>query len=764
MRNCLLLLFFFCGIYSIGQAQFYPTQYRPPQQWQQLDTPHFKLVYGRGNDSTAFEMARILEEQYPRAQELVGGQLSSFPVILNHYNDLSNGFVTPLHFRSEIELPPIKGKTMNPQTGGWLKNVGPHELVHALQFSNLGTHNIPRLINLFSPDLARSFHAAIPSGITEGLAVYHETEAIAPRGGRGQFPIFTNQFNAAFNSDRRWSMGQMVQVSSDTRPLNRHYIGGYAFTSWLQHQFGAATTRSALDFYMDFPFLGYGVALRHATGLWPGQLYNRFEAQHNPSPDSISAEPAAQPLNIPFKGREIRRPKWLSDSTLVFYGSFYNARSGFYRYDLESENLNRLITTNSVGDYRYDLSADRTTVIYSYYDSDVIYDNTYKAELVEYNFASGEHRQITDGGRLYSPQYVENQLLALQTRPASSALVSVAAEQPHNRITELLAPEEHEITAVTKHPADNRLAVVAHKDGMQGLWIVRRDSLAFALSQPPVISFKNGSVFDPSWHPSGQQLLFSSDFSGIQQLYEYDLHHKTITELTQAAFNAFEGAYSPDGTRIAFIKQLKNERLPVVIQRNAASGRSISGSRWKSREITASHAAVSDSVSAASGNWTSEPYSAGPGWLKPRAVLPSVREVSNSGHYQLGLSLHSNNLLQSQAYAAEVSYLEERVWYDVSYENKQFYPGFRIRLYSEPSYFRFSTDQGDITTLLRQNRSLAFSVPFDIQLNQNIYLSSLFIEPEFRYSQILFMDTGSGGNASDFANSAVSNLYTQLNI
>src|SRR5699024_5644093 len=114
--------------------------------------------------------------------------------------------------------------------------------------------------------------------------------------------------------------------------------------------------------------------------------------------------------------------------------------------------------------------------------------------------------------------------------------------------------------------------------------------------------------------------------------------------------------------------------LPVVIQRNAASDRNITESRWKSPETTASHSAVSDSMIAASGNWTAEPYSAGPGWLKPRAVLPSVDEVSNSGRYQLGLSLHSNNLLQSQAYAAEVSYLEERMWYDVSYENKQFYP------------------------------------------------------------------------------------------
>lgn len=767
MRKFLFLLLFLWGMHTFAQAQFYPTQYRPPQQWEQLKTTHFNLVYARGNDSTALEMGQILEDQYPEIQQLVGGQLTSFPIILNDYNDRSNGFVTPFHFRSEIELPPIKGKSLNPQTGNWLSSVGPHELVHALQFSNLGSHNLPRLINLFSPDLARSFHGAIPSGITEGIAVYHETEGVAPGGGRGQYPIFTNQFNAVFNSDRRWSMGQMVQVSSNTRPFNRHYIGGYAFTSWLQDTYGYETTRETLDFYMNYPYLGYGVALRHTTGYWPGQLYDQFEKDKQQAlNDRSAATTTTQELSIPFKGREIRRPKWLSDSMLVFYGSFYNARPGFYRYNLESEKIKRLVTTNSVGDYRYDLSGDRSTMVYSYYDSDTIYDNTYKAELVEYNFSTAHHRQLTDGGRLYSPLYVKDQLLALQTRPASSALVSVTPDHTKPEITELFSSGEYEVTAASLHPDGKRLAIIANKRGRQGLWFTDRDNLASALSRAPDISFENGSVFDPEWHPDGNKLLFSSGFSGIHQLYEYNLRDESIRQLTQAGFNAFEGSYSPDGARIVFIQQHKNERLPVVIERDTAAGRTVSESRWKSSEVKAGamqHSAVSDSIVTASENWSRGSYSPGPEWLKPRMVLPMVKEVSNSDHYQLGLSLHSNNVLQSQAYSAEMSYLEEQLWYDLSYKNKQFYPGFRMRLYSEPSYFRFSTTQNGMVTLLRQNRSLALSVPFDFRLDQNIFSSSFFIEPEFRYSQIRFRDVGVGNTASDFANSAVSNLYAQFN-
>ena len=63
-----LLLYFCCFIFVAwlcsqqAFAQFYPTQYRPPnQQWQQLETNHYLLVYPKGNDSTAIEMGRILE-------------------------------------------------------------------------------------------------------------------------------------------------------------------------------------------------------------------------------------------------------------------------------------------------------------------------------------------------------------------------------------------------------------------------------------------------------------------------------------------------------------------------------------------------------------------------------------------------------------------------------------------------------------------------------------------------------------------------------
>lgn len=762
IRKLLTTLFGVFLFSTSSFAQFYPTQHRPPDQnWQQLKTSHFEFIFAKGNETQARELAKVLESQYSSVQEVVGGELNNFPIILNNYNDRSNGFVTPFNFRSEIELPPIKGKSLNPQTGNWLTNVGPHELIHALQFSNIGEYNIPHLVSFFSPDMARMFHSAIPMGMHEGIAVYHETENITKYGGRGNHPFFTNQFNATFNSDQRWSMGQLMQTTSYTRPFGRHYIGGYEFTDWLHSEYGDGITQQALDFYMDFPFLGYGIALRHATGLWPGQLYNDFEAYHkNRFSEANTAHPFKK-IDLPYEGPDIRHPKWLSDSNLIFYGSYYNARSGFYTYDLAQNKTHRLITTNSVRDFQYDLSADRSRLVYSYYETDPIYNNTARTELVQYDFTTHQKKQLTKNGRLYAPSYYKDELFALKSHPVKSRLVSINNSNYGEQDTIFAGPNHH-IKAVAANPARGQLAIVSNKNGQQALWITERGSIAEQLKQDPNLAFAKGSIFDPEWHPEDNKLLFSADFSGTMQLYEYDLADQQVLQVTDTKFNAFEGSYSPDGARIAFVRQDKNKRLLTILERTAFLNKPVKKELWQKRHIqeaTGVSDIISDSIAQASTNWQSGTYSSGVSWLKPRTVVPFADEVSNSSNYQAGVSLHSVNTLSTQSYSADLSYFKNRGWFDLTYQNKTFWPGFKLRAFNEPSY-RSATGIG---LLGRQERSLALSVPLQVDLNQNIYSTSFYITPEIRRSQLRFFDAGFDNSISDFANIVAGNIYAQFN-
>jgi Tol biopolymer transport system component len=766
LRPCLLLLILLLSA-NVAAAQFYSVQNRPPNlEWQQIETPRFKIVFPAGADSAAYQTAGILEQQYESVQKLIGGELKNFPVILNNYNDRSNGFVTTGHFRSEIEIPPIKGKSQGPRTGHWLEIVAPHELVHALQFSHL-KGPIANIVRLFSPDAARSLHGGLPSGVLEGIAVYHETEHVAPGGGRGHHPFFTNQFNAIFNSDERWSLGQTVFSPEVSRPFDRHYIGGYMFTDWVQRNYGETTTREAVDFYIRWPLLGYGFALRMVTGKWPIQLYQEYEKEKVEQIDERSRGGALEtykPLHIPFKGREVRQPIWISDQELVFYGSFYNARPGFYRYDLSQEEPNYWLPSHSVQDYNYDYSAERNRLLYSYYRADSKYDRTALAELYEGDIQTGRYESLTDSGRLYAPQYSSDGILALQTAGFTSRMVSLE----EGETTELAHFRDHEIKEFDLHPDGDRLAVVVNKRGVQGLWIARLDSVQHDLEKEPLVTFEEGAVYDPAWHPDGNRLMFAADYSQRINLFEMDLESETVQQLTHSPYNAFEGSYSPDGEKVAFVIQQENERLPVVMDKARLSADRIPTSAWSfnadkeaqiERPLLAEQGGLTDSLRQAG----PEPYRNDGSWLKPRTVLPALDEVSNRDVYQLGASLHSSDLLQQNAYDLELTRFQRRMWYDLSYRHAGFYPGFRLSAFNRPNISQiqlsYPDGQAENRDFLRQERGVSLQIPFDYTLESNVRSSSFRVVPELRYSQVRYFELDHSGEASsDFGNRTTGSL------
>jgi len=235
---------------GISKAQIYDNAVRPNLEWNELKTEHFRIIYHEGLEDVARRSAIILEEQYPRLKAIYGGALSNFPVVINGYNDLANGYVTTGHFRMEIEAPPVAGSILNPVGADRLETLLTHELVHALQFSTKGGIGFTRLMYLFSPDLARSNHGLTPPGFREGIAVHAETELKSGVAGRGNFAPFTNPFFANLSSQNPWNLSQLLTPSPISRPSDRFYVGGYQFSDWLMRTHDSTLVRKSLH-YID---------------------------------------------------------------------------------------------------------------------------------------------------------------------------------------------------------------------------------------------------------------------------------------------------------------------------------------------------------------------------------------------------------------------------------------------------------------------------------------------------------------------------------
>ncbi len=771
----LILLFVFLAMPGLAFGQLYnPTVINRPSglNWQQLKTPHFRIIFPDGEDSLAYRSAAILESQYESISNLTGGRLNNFPVVLNNYNYLSNGFVTSFNFRSEIDLSALKGKGMNPQSGDWLETVLPHELVHATHFNvqqpfDEKKVSIPNFISLFSPDIARTFHGFPPVGLHEGLAVYHETESVAPNGGRGNYTFNTNRFNSNFGSSDRWNMGQTLITSDYSQPYNRHYVAGYTFMDWLHDEYGDdISKRTIRDHYHNF-FLGYGFSLRQKTGKWPGQLYALYEEDLEEEESirlaqiEVNTTEKSRIIDTKYSGEEMHGPQWISDEELLFYGSFYNGRVGFYRYNLESGDFKLIKEVFSVGDYNHDLENGKD-LYFSNYESDPLISGVYTTDIQKLNVGTGKTERLTDGAKTYAPTTNGDRVLGIQVDGAGAQIVEVLGDgsvETRKSFTNGIP------VSMQFNPTNpEQLAVVVNKRGVQALWITTINTLSQELDGDPDLAFYNASIFDPEWHPDGNKLLFTMDASPAMNVYEYDLDTEEITQLTSSLYNAFEASYSPDGNTIAYVLQSVDERKIATLSRAVFVNKPITNEALltgSALEEEISRPLLGSSVMSSISEIEKTPYRSDASWLKPRAVYPVFLEKADT--YQYGAGFSSIDALSRQAYSAEITGIQNRVWYDFTYTNKMFYPGVEVSAYSDPQFFAIRNNQNEVFSLMRQDRGFSLSMPFNYIFRGDTRYSAFSFSPEISAEQFKYYNLDAD-ELTDFSTRYKAGLFSQLSL
>ena len=776
MKRFLYTLLFLFLMGQASLAQVYPVQYRAPIDWKEINTEHFRIIYPANHEGKARLSLSILEAEYSDIRELVGGDITRIPIIINPKNDRSNGFVSPLNFRSEIELSPGIGKNFNPQSGSWLEFVLPHELVHILHFSE-NPPAFTRAVGLFSPDLRRSVHAAAPLGVFEGIAVQHESHNTIPNSGRGHHSYFRHQFSSMLTSDNAWSMGQLLQTTDFTPPFDRHYIGGYEFTNWLLEEKGKESVKDAIRFHYKYPFLGYGTALRHATGIWPAGLYREFSADRQAAENerirSIGhmTDQDATELAVAGTCRRLNRPKWTDNETLLFYGRFCNRTSGFYAYTI-SEGKERLRFEVSLSpDYTYSFSDDKSYLYFSRYHTDRIYDNLFRGDVHRLNMDGFQAERLTRKSRVFAPEPLpDGRFFALQTE-ADEMLLALYSSTG-DRIKQYRQPDHSSAIQVALHPdKTGRVALLGRIKSVQGIWFV--ENLADAeriMNREPDIAFENASVYDPAWHPGGKKLLFVSDRDGTMNVYEYDLTTDEVAQLTNSMHNAFEAAYSPDGTRIAYVTQVEDEQLIHILDLNSSLNSKVDREEWTitpAGRQKLNRPYLNRSDFSVNNELESKPYRTGIGWLKPRLWVPVYDNELGRDRYSL--AFESVDVMSAQSYSAEFSYTADRPWYDITYTNTQFFPGFEIDVFNRPFFTSFNIETADGTeqsvALLQQSQGGSFKIPIPIRLRSNARFSSFLIEPQyFLTRQRFFSAVNTADAVSEFGTRHTIGLRTVANI
>lgn len=549
---------------SGSRAQLYDAWHRPIDvAYFEARSPHFRIFYQAGLSREARELAGLLEEELPAVEAVVGLRRPlHVPVVINQFTDRGNGFVTPMPFRQEFEAVALRGNTLSPRFSSWFEAVGPHELVHAVHAESGRGFGVGWMLRLFGKDLARSLNLSGPRGINEGAAVWYESSRV-PGAGRLGHSLFKMEFRAAMLSDDPWSLAQMLEPPSYTRPFDRYYNGGAHLFAYMADRDGDVDFfKRARTFYYRFPLLGYGPALWYGTRTAPHALGRRLHSYYRD--EAVWSLPTEKELTEPDviaskRGTVHRRPVWIDRETVVVHASGYHRRPGFYAIDVSSGNMEALAYESITEDFQFQLARDSSSIVFSRYVPDRLEAIRLRSDVFRIDLADGEVIRLTRGGRVFAPVEASGgRTWAIRSAPQFNEWADVSEE---GAVMSVAAFDRTALKSIHPSPVGERTMVLANNEGRQGIFEVADGEDRAELV--PVVVFRDASVFDLSWGPKGEYVLFSADPGGIANIFSWEAVSGEVHQLTNVRFGAIEPSLSPDRSTLAFVNY-RHERYDLV--------------------------------------------------------------------------------------------------------------------------------------------------------------------------------------------------------
>ena len=245
MRACVVALALWAATAHAQWSQL--TWVDPSLRWRTLETPHFAIHFAEQRRATARIVAGVAEDAvYPRITAMLNWRPQDrVHLVVLDAADFANGYASPLPFNNfAIFLaPPDEGELL--QNREWLELVLTHEFTHIVHLDKaLGT---PYSLRRIFGRLALLFPNALePTWITEGLAVYSESDPSRGYGRLGQ-----SQFEGMMRAEAARGFLTLREVNADGRgfPLNRDYLYGSYFFAFVRERYGPGAVGHLVETY-----------------------------------------------------------------------------------------------------------------------------------------------------------------------------------------------------------------------------------------------------------------------------------------------------------------------------------------------------------------------------------------------------------------------------------------------------------------------------------------------------------------------------------
>lgn len=731
-------------------VSLYDVVYRPPgENWLFVKGGQFNIIYPDRHEQQAREMLDVLRSTKHETDSFLGvDRPYTLTAILSDQSDSGNGFVTPFPYKTEINAIALRGRALSRGHQSWNQVVTAHELVHAAQAEFRVPKSITGIAGRFSPDFARALGLFQPSGVVEGLAVYRESQ-IPEGAGRLNHPYFLMQARAGMMEGGGWSLAQALEEPDYTRPFDRFYQGGSLFVDFLMDTYGHDQIISSLRWQQHLPFSGYGSNLRLSLDQSPRRVeaafHEWFAARESAQREAIGTLTSSTPL-VKRRGQTHRRPFWLNQENVVTFALGYNLPRGFQRVGLDG--TTKRISRNEITD---------DAVMYLAPGSDKLYYSRYTEHphapqartswSYRLDMMTGEEERLEGSGHTYNPvEFNGGRILALRSFGQFNRIVELTTGEQEVRLRE----NTLEIVSLMPRPASDSLVVIAKAGTHQAAFLLDASSDDWSLS--PWIGFEGSTVYDGSWSENGRYFAFTSDHTGILNVYVLDAWRESLVQATNALYGAMEGHVGPDGEALVYVEygeeqfDLKMTTLgaPGVreVSRDVANG--TWSTSWKQDQSDIRQLEELDEAFSGAKRYRAWQH------LKPRMAYPTLyldderkREADARLGLGIGLAMQGTDPLQRFAWYTEGIVQKNRLWGEVGVQTGKyaFRPGVKVE--RRPTTVDAIVNGVDgVQRVIRDRISWSVSGTLPYTIEQNVHRTSLIPSLSLSYRSDRFMDDG----------------------
>lgn len=541
-------------------------QQDPRLQWQTLHTPHFNIHFYQDMEVVARRVADISEGVAARLSGPLGwSPTQRTEIVLSDVADDANGSATAIPFNT-VRLFLTAPDDLSPlnQHEDWLTTLVTHEYTHVLHTDNVS--GLPAIVNavLGKQWAPNNIQARF---ILEGLATYEES--LRSRGGRLRSSIWDMHLRADALEGRLVTLDQLASGPNRWPHGNIWYLYGSYLMQYVADRFGhdALARLSAEYGGMAAPWQ-MNRAIARATGRTWETLYEDFldavRARYAQQRRVIASQGVVEGQRLTAQGESLRAPRFLADGTLVFESGDGQSQPSLRAVSPEFFRAwdHRSPARPEVRDLEWQaspsgfapISRDALLVsdIASHRDIHLFHDLfRWRLSRDARGRVTVEARErLTDGWRAQQPDVSPDGDLAVFTtnHRGTSSLVEMSLADRRPRV--IFRPRRFEQVYAPRVSPDGRTIAFSH-------WRTggRRDLALLDRRTGAVRYLTDDRALDtsPVFSPDGRYVLWTSDRTGVMNVYAHDLREGRTRQVTHSVLGAFQPAVSPDGRTLAYV-------------------------------------------------------------------------------------------------------------------------------------------------------------------------------------------------------------------